>query len=102
MSYVQLQNSYPGNELNNCCTLIFFPPNSSDDLCLFFCIFPSSINLGDPTVPLLQLHGHGQGAGSQGGDAGRDQGTVQYTMCILWLFLEHQTAEEVVRGPNPT
>ena len=33
---VLVQNSYSGNE--------FRPPNSSDDLCLFFFLYPSSIS----------------------------------------------------------
>ena len=32
------KNSWPVKELNK-----FYPPNSSDDLCLLFCIYPSSM-----------------------------------------------------------
>ena len=48
------QNSQHCEELNTFC-----PPNSSDDLCLFFCIYPSSKNL-------LRVRPAG-GASTQGG-----------------------------------
>ena len=34
----QCKKSKRGKELSK-----FFPPNSSDDLCLFFCLYPSSM-----------------------------------------------------------
>ena len=38
LQIVLVQNIYHRKEMNKFC-----PPNSSDDLCLFFCIYPSSM-----------------------------------------------------------
>ena len=38
LQIVLVQNSQRGKELNKCC-----PPHSSDDLCLCFCLYPSSM-----------------------------------------------------------
>ena len=44
---VMVQHSFRGKEWNK-----FFPPNSSYDLCLFFCLYPSSMH-GMHTVNIL-------------------------------------------------
>ena len=45
LQIVLVQNSLRGKELNK-----FFPPNGRDDLCLFVCIYPSSLR--------RQMYGH--------------------------------------------
>ena len=40
LQIVLVQNSYHGKELNTFC-----PPNSSDDIYIFFCLHPSSMAL---------------------------------------------------------
>ena len=39
LQFVFVQNSWSGKELNKFC-----PPNSGEDLCIFFCIYISSMN----------------------------------------------------------
>ena len=47
---VLVENSQRGKEFNKFC-----PPNSSDDFCLFFCIYPSSMVRLDKNLPNMTL-----------------------------------------------
>ena len=53
------QNSWRGKEFNK-----FFPPNRSDDLCLSFCLYPSSMHVpfsGDNNSSLMMQLSRSQG-----------------------------------------